>query len=307
MSSAELGDPQVQSDFASKLQSAVQSASAKAVDAAAPEPPPAEEAQTSDTQAAPQVEAEDRGREEAGELRSKQLAAIARREREIREREEALKAKEAAPKAEPQKAPEFDIASIQDPLDLQAVAIYMELRDDSPAEVLDRVNQLKYEQRLARIESQSTSPQPNEDDIRKRVAEETILTMKINEIHSVVDSGIPSDYGLVAAEAQEDPEEVKSAIANYMDAVRQAEGRWCSPLEAVKAINDELMAYAEKLDRYRGVTPAKAETKPVGARTPNEAPLSNAELSSTPDRVTEDLEMDVEKRIAMARSKLGIG
>lgn len=296
-------------DFASKLQAAVANAQARATEQPTPpapeevtpepqaEPAPPEEAKAPDPQA------------EAQELRSKQLAALARRDRELREREEALKAREEANTAQAKPQPfTLDVTKIQDPLDLQAYAIHREFGDDAPQDIKDRVARLEYEQRLNQIESSPQKAQPDEDDIRARVREETMIAMKISEVHSVVDSGIPSEYALLSAEAQEEPMEVKQAIAQHMDNVRAIEGRWCSVNEAIKALNDAMEAEALKYDRLRGVNkPATAAPTKPGANTSHEAPLSDAELSSTPDRGSEPFETDVMKRIARAKAKLGIG
>lgn len=295
-------------EFADKIKAAVAKAEAAAAGEPAPvveevpatevvseatEPPPTQETQAPDPQA------------ETQELRSKQLAALARRDRELREREEALKSREAqtAP-PEPQQAT-LDVTKIKDPLDLQAYAIHLEFGDDAPQEIKDKVARLQYEQRLNTIESSPPSALPSEDDIRQRVQQETMVALKINEVHSTVDSGISSDYALLAAEAKEDPQAVKQEIAAYMDTVFNSEGRWCSVNEAVKAINDEMLAVAAKYDRYRNIKPAQATTTPTEAGT-NEAPLSDAELSSTPTAGGEAFEHDVMKRIERAKAKLGI-
>lgn len=272
----------------------------------------AEEAQAADP--APESPAKEPAKP-ADELRSVTLAKLAEaeaRERELREQIKRLEEAQQQAKAPAENKPqEFDpLASLGlTTADVQALAVAKELGDDAPDEVKARVAQLKYEARLRQIEEQ-LKQKPEEEQAKDKPdpAFKLRVEMKQEEINGFVASGIPSDYAMLSAIAQDDPTDAQAAIEQLVATVYQTQQRWITAHEAAKMIEQNLEAEAERFDRLRGkIKPASKTTTPQQGTEREIEPLSDADTATTPDRSGSDALLavtDFDAALEKAKSKL---
>ena len=281
----------------------------EAAQAAATAEEPTEEVETTEDTAAEEVQPEEttEAPEETPEpeLPSSKLAAAARKERELRERQREIDEREARIKQleeelQSKAAPEatskpFDGIDLQglSAQDLQALAVAQELGDETPDHVAARVERIKQEQRYKELERKLEEKQgQGEQKVDPRLA--VRIEMKQAEIDSFVDSGVPSDYEMLSALSKDEPTEVKQAIEQLVAAHFKATNEWLSATAAAKTLNQELFNQYEKLSKLVGnkETPASTET----TQEPDDrqsAALSDADTANHPDRAA-DTEDDID-------------
>lgn len=240
---------------------------------------PAEETQAANPEGTPEV----------AEPRSTQLAALARKERELRERDEALKQREAAlAQAKPEPAPDKP----QSPLDalglsredIIALAMVEQLGEDAPPDVALRAERAKQEIRLKELEQKLQKPVEDPKTDTQDPAFAAVVAVKESEVHSFVDTGVPSDYAMVSALAKEEPMDAKKGIAEIIGLRYQKDGVWISASAAAQILEDAFQDEYEKLQRWNGHTKAASKTTtPAGDDRQSET-LSDADVATTPDR-----------------------
>lgn len=261
-------------------------------------------------EAQPEQPAEEPGAESAAEpeveLRSTQLAAIARRERELREREEQLKAKEAELQRDATPEPEdkglfgrIDVTALS-AQDRYALATYELLGDETPSEIIAKVKQIEMDSRFNELkESQSTKNDKDEVDPALRAEARVVL----REIGDFLED-VPESYGMLSGLSKNEPDTARQLIAAVMDEGLSQSGSFMSVRKAAQIVADSLAEDARRYDKLRGIDrdtqpEAKPQTKATDSR---EAVLSEAEALTTPTRTIND-DLPIDEVMELARIK----
>jgi hypothetical protein len=210
--------------------------------------------------------------EEKPSFRSRKLQMLASKERELREREKALKEKESGGMTEA----DFIRRLIEDPTALlekhgltsdQAATVLWgkSLGDEAPEDFKRQADRLKSKNRVDVLEAKLEQA--------LQMAEQAQTTASINARVEIYDDSlkrfakneIPEDLHFLKVEAQHDTNAAYEAIALHVSGnMHDAEGNllpssdWPSPIEAARAVNEEMKAEWERFKPTTAAAPTPA-------------------------------------------------
>ncbi len=241
-------------------------------------------------------------------LRARQLATLARREAEMKSKEESfekqLEAKAAAVREELKAMFRNDPVAFAKELgveELDKIAnqyVAAKLGDDAPIELRMRAMEAKWQQENAALRKQIDDQKEAAKSAASQAAHATKVEAVEKEILSLVGQ-VPTDLPNLGVSASDDPEGTAHLIAETMAHVINETGRWPSVREVAAAVEEELAATVAK---FTGTTKT-AKQAPIATQrvTERETPstLSNADAATRPDRQPEGL-LDTDEYIKRA-------
>lgn len=249
------------------------------------------EDQPQETEAAEPPKEEEAKPPQEEPLRARQLAAIARREKELKAKEAELekkleerlqqKVQELQSKLTLDPAAYLTELGVKSPGGLANQLVAAELGEDAPVETRLKAMEARYQAQLAALQKQIESQREEAMSASQRASLEARANAAEKEIESFVKSP-PEDLRFVHTLASDDAEEAQMLIARTMADVVNKRGVWPSVQEVAKAINEQMerdwLRFQPKSVTAEQTTQATTE----GKTRQSPKTLSNADTATRP-------------------------
>lgn len=227
-------------------------------------------------------------------LKAKQLAAMARKEEELRVEKTRLEGLQKQLDGSTASIEDFKKLLLKDPAkalelagtkDFASIASqlwFKELGDDAPAEFKKQLHDKSTAARIEALEKRLQAKEEEQTKATDKIYQDIWVHSLDRDLKTLVQN-IPEDLRYLNAIAEDDPEEAYEALATATANLIQA-GQTPTAREAAEAYNKQLEAELNRFSKL--LTPTKSETKPKSGST--KATTITTQDKEKPDKKNND-------------------